>query len=487
MKLQIVILLTLCLFSLTAAKADSKYKIVPEVPAKTLEKGSLAQTNSQQYTTSRSWGDNISDAITGFCIGVVLIISMPALLWFNEKRAVDVVKEIMKAESIVKSSPYDKIDTPLEGELVHVSGETNNSEAIKDPFFNVSVDASIRLKRTVHAYQYYEQSVKEKDAFGGGSHTRHYYQQDWFEDHVNSANFADPGHKADNDKVKFIAKTQAFNGQRVTLGSHVLADSQMNQLNCFESITLVGGTENNLSQEANAAIKELGWDNAAILCQGNTIYIKHVKDSFNTGDLKIEFSFVKCQPVSIMAQQKGETFQPYPIRERMEKDAGCFEKCLEGCQNGCTSCFCYCPCCVCVKEAMKAPTDLDWIYTGVHDVKAIVQKREEENDTTTKIMRIVGLILLILGFYLLFAPIIEFMSIIAFLGNIVAIAALIVSILLGLALGFTVIAISWIFYRPLYGLLLLSLVGGIIYFIYYASQQGAAEEAAAGGKFLQLN
>ena len=73
----------------------------------------------------------------------------------------------------------------------------------------------------------------------------------------------------------------------------------------------------------------------------------------------------------------------------------------------------------------------------------------------------------VVGHYLLFSPIIALFAWIPFVGWLLAgfikIVAYVVAFLWGSMVHILVLAVAWIFYRPLYGILLLSVVvGGIV-------------------------
>ena len=53
------------------------------------------------------------------------------------------------------------------------------------------------------------------------------------------------------------------------------------------------------------------------------------------------------------------------------------------------------------------------------------------------------------------------------LGGIVAVAAFVFALVVGSVIACLVIAIAWVFYRPLIGVLFLTLVGIGIYFIFF--------------------
>ena len=82
-----------------------------------------------------------------------------------------------------------------------------------------------------------------------------------------------------------------------------------------------------------------------------------------------------------------------------------------------------------------------------------------------------GIFLCILGHYLLFAPIINLLNMIPFVGWllswIVAVAAVIFAVVVGLTLSVLTIAIAWVFFRPLIGIPLLILVSASIYLTFF--------------------
>lgn len=85
--------------------------------------------------------------------------------------------------------------------------------------------------------------------------------------------------------------------------------------------------------------------------------------------------------------------------------------------------------------------------------------------------RIVGCLTCILGFYLLFTPIIGLVAWIPLVGMLLAtavnFAALLFASVVGLSLSITTIALAWVFFRPIVGAALLALVTLSIYYTFY--------------------
>jgi hypothetical protein len=92
-------------------------------------------------------------------------------------------------------------------------------------------------------------------------------------------------------------------------------------------------------------------------------------------------------------------------------------------------------------------------------------------DTTGSMMRVLGIICTILGIFLLFMPLITLLNWIPlvgkFLGYAVALAAFVFALVLGGIVSCLTIAIAWVFFRPVFGICLLTLTGVGIYFLFF--------------------
>ena len=85
----------------------------------------------------------------------------------------------------------------------------------------------------------------------------------------------------------------------------------------------------------------------------------------------------------------------------------------------------------------------------------------------TWILRLVGFFLMFAGFNLLFGPFDTLIRMIPIVGAVIDFGTTLIAGLLAIALSFITIAIGWIFYRPLIGILLLlvgfAAIGGMIF------------------------
>ena len=82
-----------------------------------------------------------------------------------------------------------------------------------------------------------------------------------------------------------------------------------------------------------------------------------------------------------------------------------------------------------------------------------------------------GVITVCIGLFFLFLPIINVIKMIplvgALLSYIVAVAAGIFALIVGLTVALSTIAIAWLVYRPLYGVLMMTLVVIAVYLTFF--------------------
>ena len=86
----------------------------------------------------------------------------------------------------------------------------------------------------------------------------------------------------------------------------------------------------------------------------------------------------------------------------------------------------------------------------------VISHITEENNALKWILRLAGTLAVILGISLLFGPISTISSFVPILGGIVGFSVFLIAILAGLAISLVDIAIAWLFYRPLLGIILLA-------------------------------
>ncbi|MFM8718723.1 MAG: TMEM43 family protein, partial [Chthoniobacterales bacterium] len=143
------------------------------------------------------------------------------------------------------------------------------------------------------------------------------------------------------------------------------------------------------------------------------------------GDVRIKFSVVEQGPVSLVAAQNGDTFADYQT---------------------------------------KAGGTIAMIVSGNVPAQQMFEDAISTNTLITWLIRLGGFILLWIGFGLLFAPLSVLADIVPIFGSLVGAATGLIAFLLALAVALTVIAIAWVVFRPLLGIVLLVVAVASLFF-----------------------
>ena len=125
---------------------------------------------------------------------------------------------------------------------------------------------------------------------------------------------------------------------------------------------------------------------------------------------------------------------------------------------------------------------IDGVYDEHITSDEFFKKKETMIRTAACCIRPLGIFLTCLGFFLLFSPVIAVLKWIPLvgwlLGGIVALAAAIFAAVIGSVISILVIAIAWVVYRPLVGIILFSAVG-ITTIVIFAWPAGKTAAVAA--------
>ena len=364
------------------------------------------------YTSSsnESWFTRIKNAIVGVLIGIIIFIASFPVLFLNEGRAVKTAQSLAEGAKSVVSISSDKVDSGNEKKLVHLTGLAETKETLTDPVFNVSEEKAIKLIRRVEMYQWKEtKKSKSKKQTGGGTKTEttYSYNKVWSDDVINSNNFNKSQQYRNPSKKPYSGEVEA--AKEVTLGGFTLSASLIDKII----------TESPVRVSADTLPAELK-NNLTV--SNNKYYLGDNPSSPQIGDTRISFEVVKPEKVSIISRQIGNTFEPYKT---------------------------------------KAGDTIERLEIGEVSADTMFKNALEENNLWTWIVRAIGFLLMLVGLNLIFGPIAVLADVIPFIGNLVGGGIFLSSLFVSLILSSLTISIAWIFYRPLIGILLLVIGGGI--------------------------
>jgi Transmembrane protein 43 len=359
--------------------------------------------DSLQVTSSSSWFSRLGKAFTGIVVGLVLIVMGIGLLLWNEGRAVKAFKTLKEGQGLVIDVASDAVDSANNGKLVHISAAAVSDETLVDEDFGVSASA-IRLRRDVEMFQWKENKTSEtRKKLGGGEETvtTYTYMKAWSNMLNDTANFQEPsGHE---NPSEFPYSSMTLDAERVAAGAFYLSPDLISQLSDFKHLPVRDEPEGSQWPEGARTDK-------------SGIYLGANPAQPQVGDARIKFSVVEQGPVSVVAAQNGDTFADYQT---------------------------------------KVGGAIDMIVPGNVPAQQMFEDAISNNVLLTWILRLVGFILIWIGFGLLFAPLSVLADIFPLFGSLVGAATGLIAFLLALAVALAVIAIAWVVFRPLLGVALL--------------------------------
>ena len=382
-------------------------------------------------TVRESWISRLGNSIKGMLVGLAFFIIGSPVLFSNEGRSVATAKALNEGEGACVPLPsVAAVDPAFEGKLVHATGLADTDETLDDPEFGVSAVA-IMLRRKVEMYQWHEESHASEKKNLGGSVTRtttYTYSKGWNEDLVDSSDFKEAGH--DNPPVMGYESLEKLTA-RARLGAY--------RLNATTQTPRIGG---------NAPFR-LPADYACPVEKaqrlGDVLYIpavapdtkdgsgREVASAPQIGDLRVSFEVIMPHEISIVAKQMGDTFVPYTA---------------------------------------KSGKSVNLLQNGVVDAQAMFASARRGNAMTTWFLRLVGFLLMYFGLSMVLRPLSVIGDVVPFIGTIIGIGAGIVAGTVALACALVTIAVAWLFFRPVIGVLLLAAAAFLLWRL-WSKRRGA--------------
>lgn len=372
-------------------------------------------------TTTQSWGSRLGDSVKGVLVGLVLFVASFVVLFWGEGRAVRDAKRIEDASKAVVSIKSDKVESAHEGKLVHTSGQAVTSDVLGDADFGISANA-IKLVRSVEMYQWVEDKTTTKKKNVGGSETSetsYSYKKVWFPGAVDSARFnQQAGHE--NPSAAFASVEQA--AKAVAVGAFTLPAELIAKINNLQPHP---ATQGDLARVPENYRGRARLDSGAIyLPVARAPGVPTQPDVLpQIGDLRVRFQDAPPGPVSIIARQIGSTFEPYT-------------------------------------DPNNQTTYL--LSTGTKSAAAMFAAEADKNRMFTWLTRIGGFVLMFIGLTMVLKPLSVVGDVLPLLGDLIGMGAGIVAFIVSLVLSLITIAIAWLFFRPVLGIILLVVAIGLI-------------------------
>lgn len=233
--------------------------------------------------------------------GIAEIVGSAVLLFWNEGRAIRTAQGLTEGAGIVRSIPPDHIGAGNNGRLIHVTGALTTGGPIVDSDFAVRTPG-VRLMRHVEMYQWkQEEQTETRTKLGGGEErtTTQKYVRAWSDKPIESDRFREPrGHT--NPAMPYQSRETLAAGTR--LGGFAVPDSL---LRSFGEPKLLAATD----QQANALQIRI---NKPVTIMDGVLHIGRDPQQPAIGDMRVSFSELALQKASVVAQQSGTSFVPFP-------------------------------------------------------------------------------------------------------------------------------------------------------------------------------
>ena len=451
-------------------------------------------------TTTTGYGTRVGNSFKAIGSGLLLFVLGTALLWWNEGRAVKTEKMLDEAGSkYVEMENPNKKDASLEGELICGTAMATTEDSLTDAQFGVGAKA-IAIRRSVEYYQWVEHAqTKKEDKLGGKevTTTTYTYSKQWVSSPIQSSQFHDPAYQDKNMVLTTVEEDEKY-AENVSFGAYKLNESLIHSISSREGLDLAlaediltqfnkstqaayerfYGVQKSIQQPsqpvqqpvaqaipdsimallpdsvkaqldslkavndsinkqmANAENKK---DLAYIHQAGNVLYFGRVPGAPEVGDVRVTFEKVVPAKVTVMAVVDGDTFKPFKA-----KNGKRFQTLVMGQKSG----------------------------------DEIIDAEKEANNMILWFFRILGVMMVIGGLKGIFGFIETILKVVPFIAGIFGWGVGLVCTVLGVVWSLIVIAIAWLFYRPLLGISLLVLAGFLVWVFAFKGKDKLKELAA---------
>ena len=449
-----------------------------------------------QEVTTTGYGTRVGYSFKAIGSGILLFCLGTALLWWNEGRAVKTEKMLDEAgNAYVEMENPNKKDASLDGELICGTAMATTEDSLSDVQFGVGAKA-IALRRTVEYYQWVEHAQEKKEDKLGGKEvttTTYTYTKEWTSRPVESAQFKDPAYQKKNMVLTTVDDAEQY-AENVSFGAYKLNESLIHSIRSTEGLDLTiaedmlkqfdkatqtayerfyGVQKNNqptqqpaqpsipdsvralLTDSAKAVLDSLQAINDSINkamaaaenkkdleyvhVANNILYYGRVPGSPEVGDVRVTFEKVVPAKVTVMAVVDGDTFKPFKA-----KNGKRFQTLVMGKKSG----------------------------------DEIIEAEKEANSMILWALRIVGILMVIGGLKGIFGFLETILKVVPFIAGIFGWGVGVVCTVVGVVWSLIVIALAWLFYRPLLGITLLVLAAFLIWVFAFKGKDKLKDLAA---------
>ena len=389
-----------------------------------------------QETEITGYGTRVKQSFKKIATGFTMFVGATVMLWMNEGDSVKTADMLEEAQGVcVAMENPSKKDASLEGQLVCGTAMTATTDLLTDKDFGFSVNA-ISTKRKVEYYQWHETKTEEAKEKSDGSEKKiitYDYRKDWSPSPIGSSNF-----KQHNGHVNVVLAEFDDDEQwaeHVSFGAYNLNNSLIHSINTYEPLrpdlsddvlrvldkTIQASYERHYTKKEDLNSNDYNF----VHVNDNQLYLGLAPNAYKVGDVRIKFEKVApAHEVTVVAIVDGVGFKPFKAK------------------NGYT---------------------LEKLVMGRKTMDQFFEDEQETNTFNTWAYRVLGIVMVIGALKLIFGFVVTLTRIVPFLSTIVGWGVGVICTVLGVVWSLLVIAVAWLFYRPIVGIALLAIAGILVW------------------------
>eukprot|EP00977_Amphora_coffeiformis_P003382 scaffold630_cov174-Amphora_coffeaeformis.AAC.2 len=268
----------------------------------------MSEDQTFMETTAQSWGSRLGNSCKGIAFGFLFILGGLYLLGWNEGNSVAARRSLQEAEELCKGvDSLEPINSAYEHKLIYVSGMVSPASTIlRDTEFQVVPPRpAIKLKRTVEMYQWTQsQTTQEHKKTGGKTETEtsYTYRKEWV-DHVVDASAFHFAHDHENPPSMPFTKLVLV-APEVKMGDFDVSYVVLDKISWYQALSPANYSTSFLPAET------IGNFSVSVYPQEGYYFGERQTDPV-LGDTRVSFSYIPEQVVSVIARQTGHSFSTY--------------------------------------------------------------------------------------------------------------------------------------------------------------------------------
>ncbi len=379
-------------------------------------------------TEPSSWAGAIGESFKGMLFGLLMVPVVSLFLFLSEGGAIEMADALDQGRAAVREASATTVDPALEARLVHVTGPVTTGAPITDSL-GVTV-SGLQLARSVEMFQWREE--RRTETVNGEKRTEIRYAKVWDGTAIDSSRFR-PDATGPRRNPPMPLRSERLSAPDPKLGPYRLTPAVL--------AALPEGPALAPTPAILAAVEGALGRNATIL--NGAVLVGEAPSEPAIGDLRIRYTLSAPATVTAVAGQFSGTLAPH--------------KALNG-------------------QAVAI------LRPGAHSADAMFATAKAENDGQRWLFRAASLAFIFTGFFLIFRPLSALASVIPFLGGIVAAGTAVIAGALALAAVLLVIALAWLWYAPVFSILLIGgAVAALLGLRMLAARRGEGTAPAAVG------